>query len=501
MLVHVIFFVVAGLLGAVGLLVIYRAGFADRSGGQPRCPSCWYDMTGSRGFVCPECGHDARRQRNLLRTRRYRTKALLGALLIMCGTTLAVLPRVQEQGWTALIPTTALMIIMPWTDNQWFLDEADARVNASNPEWFRRHNREISEYGRFFAHRCAAIIDAGRPTRLRAVQLISDMRLRDDITEQALLRATQDVNPTVRIESLNALSLIAGADHIVDAGRCARRVAECLSDSRVAVRTRAARVFDYLRPLHPDAIEPLVEALADERPEVRSEVCEVLGKFGSMAEVAAPALTELIDDPSSTVGANAIRALGRLGLAATPAVDEIIAAIDADDRRMDAALRALQLLGPVARPAVPRLTSLLTEPRVMDYRRVAALEALLAIDCYDPEVLAGLEIASRVPVDEVRHRVASEIGRYRADEPLQVRILVRLLGDASIMVRQEAALSIGRLTPLRPGEIELLRGLAGDPEFIGWEQAQSALSRALEWTPVDTLGDRSLDDLPAESRR
>lgn len=504
MLAHIVLYAIAALLIVAGMIAVHFSAFADRSKGRPRCPKCWYDMTGSRGFVCPECGHDAANQKNLHRTRRYRMKALLGALLVFSGCSLAALPTVQEQGWTALIPTTGLMIVLPWSDNEWVLNEVDARVNATNPEWFRRHDRDISDYGKFFAHRCAAIITAGRsqPLRLRAVQLLSDMRLRDDIAELALLQATSDPDPTIRIEALNAIAQVAGAQSIIDPGRCAKRVAECLSDTRVAVRTRAARVFDFLQPPHPDAVPPLIEALSDERAEVRSAVCDVLVEFGSLAEQAVPALTRLIDDPSSGLSANAIRALGSMGVTATPTVDKIILALDAHDRRTDAALRALANLGPVAVPAIPRVTAMLTDESFSPQHRFSAVLTLLAIDPYNPEVLNALEIASKIgDLELARLRIATEIGRYRADEPQQVRILLSMLHDPARSVRQAAALSLGRLAPLRPDEIERLQQFAGDPEFIGWEEAQSALSRALEKPEADAPTGDDLENPPNESRR
>lgn len=484
MLAHVILYVIAVVLGLVGLATLHFGFFADTSQGRPRCPRCWHDMTGSRGFVCPECGHDARTQAALLRTRRDHMKALLGALLLLSGFSLAALPTVQEQGWRALIPTTALMVVVPWTDNPWFLDELDARLTASNPEWFERRARrtDVSDYGRFFAHRCAALLDAPRANelRLRAVQLLSDMKLRDDRCERALLRATTDEDPAIRNESLNALMHLASTDSIVDVDRCSLQAAQCLLDTRVAVRTRAARLLDQLHPLHPDAITALIEALSDERPEVRQEVCVVLADVGPGAIPAVDSLIALIDDPSPRVSANAMLALGAIGVAASPAVDELIGAISDDGRRADAALRALSQLGPAALDAVPSISELLHDAGASARSRYSGVVALFAIDSYHPSVLDALERATTMDVEPARLWIASRIARYRANEPQQVRILLALLGDDSQRVRQEAALSLGRMAPLRPDEIERLAALGESREFIGWEEAQIALARVLE---------------------
>ncbi|MFO0875428.1 MAG: hypothetical protein U0575_15865 [Phycisphaerales bacterium] len=59
-------------LGAAALVVAVVALRGDRARGRRRCPRCWYDMGGAKGgsLRCPECGHVARDDRDLLRARR-----------------------------------------------------------------------------------------------------------------------------------------------------------------------------------------------------------------------------------------------------------------------------------------------------------------------------------------------------------------------------------------------------------------------------------------------
>ena len=47
----------AGSLATVALLTLALVG--DRPRARRRCPGCWYDMSATRGLVCPECGVDA----------------------------------------------------------------------------------------------------------------------------------------------------------------------------------------------------------------------------------------------------------------------------------------------------------------------------------------------------------------------------------------------------------------------------------------------------------
>lgn len=83
------------ILGAVALIALlgawltWRALFADRARGRPRCPRCWYSMHLAPTLRCPECGTLAKDQRALLRTRRRWPLGLLGLVLLL-GPGLAV---------------------------------------------------------------------------------------------------------------------------------------------------------------------------------------------------------------------------------------------------------------------------------------------------------------------------------------------------------------------------------------------------------------------------
>src|SRR6266478_5076995 len=64
------------------LVALWAIAIGDRARGRPRCPRCWYDMTGAPSPTCPECGHTARNPGDLLRARPRR---LIAAASLAAG--------------------------------------------------------------------------------------------------------------------------------------------------------------------------------------------------------------------------------------------------------------------------------------------------------------------------------------------------------------------------------------------------------------------------------
>jgi len=99
----------AAALALAGLWFTYTALFRDRARGRRRCPRCWYSMEGIPSTTCPECGHDARTERRLLRTRRRWPRALAAAGLLAAALTIAALPYWLRGDWVSLVPTSVLV--------------------------------------------------------------------------------------------------------------------------------------------------------------------------------------------------------------------------------------------------------------------------------------------------------------------------------------------------------------------------------------------------------
>ncbi|MCC6659388.1 MAG: hypothetical protein IT437_00745 [Phycisphaerales bacterium] len=99
-----------------GLLVILVGVRRDPSRGRPRCPRCWYDMSGSAGDTprCPECGRAARSRRDLHRARPARAVVAAGAVVTLASYGVFCAERIRARPGLGLVPTVALVIAMPW---------------------------------------------------------------------------------------------------------------------------------------------------------------------------------------------------------------------------------------------------------------------------------------------------------------------------------------------------------------------------------------------------
>lgn len=85
----------------------------DRARGRKRCPKCWYDMGGTPGLRCPECGRECRDERRLGRTRRRWRLSLLALVGLLAGYGVRSVPHYRDDGWVGVIPSSALIFLAP----------------------------------------------------------------------------------------------------------------------------------------------------------------------------------------------------------------------------------------------------------------------------------------------------------------------------------------------------------------------------------------------------
>jgi len=153
-------------LGAGGLVL---ALFVDRSRGRRRCPRCHYDLSGSEGLRCQECGREHRHEGRLYLTRRHWRWAIVGALVMASGWAVLQVPRVRAEGWVVVTPT--------W----WMVWNFD-RLDDWGPRWTQALRARMGREGtsdrtrRALVRTCIEI--AGDPSadvadRVRGVGIIS----------------------------------------------------------------------------------------------------------------------------------------------------------------------------------------------------------------------------------------------------------------------------------------------------------------------------------------
>jgi hypothetical protein len=132
------FWIAAAVALLAALATTYCAFLHDRARGRRRCPRCWYDMSGSPGLTCSECGRTARHERKLQKTRRHWRMAMLAVGIAAVGAGLGVTPAVYEHGWWRIAPTTVLIAFMPdlptWSKEAG--EELDRRIGEDLPwDW------------------------------------------------------------------------------------------------------------------------------------------------------------------------------------------------------------------------------------------------------------------------------------------------------------------------------------------------------------------------------
>jgi HEAT repeat protein len=192
-------------------------------------------------------------------------------------------------------------------------------------------------------------------------------------------------DPDKRREAIFALGAI-GAD----AGEAVPALAVILlEDPEGRTRNAAALALTKMLPASRQAVPAMTQALDDKDRFVRMNVAMALSRLGTDARPAVPALIRAIKNEDNKTNLNAFThtiqeisalALGRASAGSAdgvPALTEALEAATTPTMRM-AVVRALGAVGPEARPAVPRLRTLLDD-KDRDVREVAQ-EALKRIE-------------------------------------------------------------------------------------------------------------------------
>jgi HEAT repeat protein len=217
-----------------------------------------------------------------------------------------------------------------------------------------------------------------------------------------------------------------------------------IEDAEADVRCAAARQLEECPLYRPTALPVLLRAAKDSDPRVRGRIASVLANLGggeqSDTEVA-PALIALLQDPDADVRRLAAVALKYVHLAPEISVPALIQAIsDPDEKVRLLAVQALSIHGADAKPAIPRLMSLLGDANLTQ----PAAEALVFIGVDAVPALA--EAVARGETD-VRVAAANSLARIGRDAKRAVPQLQKAMGDRNKKVREHAAAALEAIDP------------------------------------------------------
>jgi hypothetical protein len=403
----------SGVLALSALALLYHALLADRPRGRRRCPRCWYDMAGTTGLACPECGKKARRERSLFRTRRRYVRAAISLLLAEAARILYHFPAESAAGrWWAAFPRPAQVAILMFYD-----DPGEGLLGSLTlrPKSLTRVERTL------IALHCASLL-ARIPTpapsgtlvypvppspQEAALSALSSLGRDAWPAQHALIAiATDRTNPSRR-EVIRIIAVLHPASDrflpllanlMRDSSVCGTAIDAICDLCRVAAPQRGSlvlflhshsdagnqvKVARLLRLLDGDAkavqvyrsmlacdelnarlagamscaavrdaatIPDIITAIHAEPAPLRGPGVETLAGFGMAAR---PALLELLNDPDPSTVAGALAALGRVSHADAAAI--AARAQDQDQTIAEAALKSLWEMGGEARSLVPNL--------------------------------------------------------------------------------------------------------------------------------------------------
>ena len=194
------------------------------------------------------------------------------------------------------------------------------------------------------------------------------------------------------------------------------------------------------------AVPTLIDMLQDDDPSTRIVAAEQLGQVGPAAQAALPRLlAQATQDGSQHANTTAAAAMKSIDLTAARQVMThfIPRLLDQDAQQRRTACAVLGSLGPVAKPAVPTLLTLVHDPDELVRRN--AVMALASIGIPSPPVLAAL---------------------------------LEGLRDSSLLVRQTAVTQFAFTVPLTQPVIAALTPLLSDPDRSIATLARSALDKS-----------------------
>jgi len=256
----------------------------------------------------------------------------------------------------------------------------------------------------------------------------------EDITQ--LARDLQSENLSLRVLAIKKLTDLGPA-----AAPAVPALIAAMKDPKNTVSTRSLIViaFTKIGPAAKPALPTLMWAISATHPpechvfecvghDIRREVIRAIGDFGPEAAEAVPMLLSIIKDDKRErfLDQPILETLGKIGAGDVEKVVPFLAAYveEFPPHRggIEYATKALEELGPAAKPAVPILLRYF-ERNKDNFNGAAVAEALYKIDPANPDVLKSLfsALANPSPTAEVALRVLKNTDQFPAEtvEPLR----------------------------------------------------------------------------------
>jgi HEAT repeat protein len=215
---------------------------------------------------------------------------------------------------------------------------------------------------------------------------------------------------------------------------------------------------------------------ATDDTKLRTACIEALGALGpSGKETAAELLAYTRANKQSSLTTYLIVAIGNLGADSRPAVPYLTDMLDKSSEvhlRMQA-LEAISKIGAESQETNDKIAKLLSLP---DMPKLVLLDAL-ARGPLGKEALKMVEETMRDKDAAVRLRGAVAYGRFDADHPAVVSILIESLKEPDPKMRKAAAETIGSIRPSDDAVVDALRARRDDPDATVRQAVADALRR------------------------
>jgi len=117
-MVETIYMVAGWVLLLAGVLVAWWLGWRDTGKGNRRCSRCWYDMQATAGLKCPECGREAKVEKQLHRSNRRWRYVVLGTVLVLASYPIFKWPLYQKDGAIGFVPRVVTFAFLPEVSEQ-----------------------------------------------------------------------------------------------------------------------------------------------------------------------------------------------------------------------------------------------------------------------------------------------------------------------------------------------------------------------------------------------